>query len=113
MATNSFGITKLEDGTQLVTFDVNVYQLSAIQKAAYQYSGKFDCRIEQANEEFKVYLLAKVKDINLQKEIANFCTEVLDQQLREKIGKETEAIRNLILAQAFSKTSLIDNNNSD
>jgi hypothetical protein len=37
-----------------------------------------------------------------------FCNEVLDQELRETIAEETAGIRNLLLAQAFSKTSLID-----
>jgi hypothetical protein len=33
---------------------------------------------------------------------------VLDQVLRERIRGETEQIRTLILAQAFSKTGLVD-----
>jgi hypothetical protein len=37
-----------------------------------------------------------------------FCNEVLDQELREIIAEETVGIRDLLLAQAFSKTSLID-----
>ncbi len=41
--------------------------------------------------------------------LENFKKEVLDQDLREKIAKETEEVRNLILAHAFSKTSIIKN----
>ena len=37
-----------------------------------------------------------------------FCNEVLDQELREAVAQETEAVRNLLLAQAFSATSLLD-----
>lgn len=36
-----------------------------------------------------------------------FFQELLDQELREKIGDETRAVRALIIAQAFSKTDLI------
>jgi len=38
--------------------------------------------------------------------VADFRTEVLDQALRERIRKETEGVRNLILAKAFSEAPL-------
>jgi His-Xaa-Ser system protein HxsD len=38
--------------------------------------------------------------------VANFKRELLDQQLRLQIKKETEPARNLILAYAFSRTGL-------
>ena len=37
----------------------------------------------------------------------DFQTEVLDQNLREKIKLETAPTRNLILAHAFSRTGLV------
>ena len=40
--------------------------------------------------------------------IDDFRKEVLDQDLREKIKKESEPLRNLILAHAFSKTTLVE-----
>jgi His-Xaa-Ser system protein HxsD len=39
--------------------------------------------------------------------VESFKKEVLDQDLRLKLKAETEPIRNLILAHAFSKTGLI------
>jgi His-Xaa-Ser system protein HxsD len=56
-------------------------------------------------------------DVQLPKELSEesvshllqeFQKEVLDQDLREHIKKETESYRNLILAHTFSKTSLIE-----
>lgn len=38
-----------------------------------------------------------------------FKTEVLDNDLREQIGEETAQIRTAVLAYAFSKTGLQDN----
>jgi His-Xaa-Ser system protein HxsD len=52
---------------------------------------------EKLSEESASYLLRE------------FEKEVLDQDLREHIKRETESYRNLILAHAFSKTSLIEN----
>ena len=40
-------------------------------------------------------------------EIENLKKEVLDQELRHKLKAETEPVRNLIFAHAFSKTGLI------
>ena len=39
--------------------------------------------------------------------VDQFKKEILDQDLRESIKRETEPVRNLVLAQAFSKTNLI------
>lgn len=36
-----------------------------------------------------------------------FQQALLDQDLREIVSEETEGVRNLILAHAFSKTTLI------
>jgi len=38
--------------------------------------------------------------------VRDFCNEVLDQELRERVVREMTGIRNLLLAQAFSKTAL-------
>jgi len=38
--------------------------------------------------------------------LADFKRELLDQQLRSKIKAETEPVRNLILAYAFSRSGL-------
>jgi len=39
--------------------------------------------------------------------VETFRKEVLDQDLRGSIKAETESVRNLILAHAFSRTSLV------
>ena len=38
--------------------------------------------------------------------ISKFQRDLVDQDLRRKISKETESVRNLILSLAFSKTGL-------
>jgi His-Xaa-Ser system protein HxsD len=47
-------------------------------------------------------------EFDIDAEIKNFRTEVLDQTLRERIRSETEPIRTMILAQAFSRTGVVD-----
>jgi His-Xaa-Ser system protein HxsD len=49
----------------------------------------------------------KVSEAAVGANVDNLKKEVLDQDLRLKLKTETEPIRNLILAHAFSKTGLI------
>jgi His-Xaa-Ser system protein HxsD len=46
-------------------------------------------------------------DVTAREAARLFFQELLDQELREKIGQETAPLRNLILAHAFSKIDLI------
>jgi His-Xaa-Ser system protein HxsD len=108
MDCTAFLTTRLPDGTQLLTFDSKVYRLSAIKKATYKYGGLFHILIEQHDQATEVRMKPKESCVPIDKLVGEFCNEVLDQELRETVAEETVGIRNLLLAQAFSKTSLID-----
>ena len=62
-------------------------------------------KIYQQIKKCCIYYLFSEKKI--QEYLDDFKKEVLDQDLRENIKRETEAVRNLILSHAFSKTGLI------
>lgn len=92
-----------------LTFDEAVYCLTAIKKAAYKFSDRCWFSIESQNQ--RVSVTVDLKDScpsTLQDVLGEFSNEVLDQDLREQISRETEALRNLIVAHAFSRTSIID-----
>jgi His-Xaa-Ser system protein HxsD len=108
MNTVDFGITTLTDGTLLLDIDSAVYRLSAVQKAAYKFSGHFHVLIDQSETAIRVRLQPKADCALPEIAARDFANEILDQELREVVAAETEAVRNLILAQAFSKTSLIN-----
>jgi len=93
----------------LVVFvDRSVYGLEAVKKAAYKFGDRFHILIEaQEDTRVKVTLKSKTPLNNADYLAGEFCNEVLDQELRESIAKETDAVRNLLLAHAFSKTSLL------
>ena len=91
-------------------FDPAVYTLIAVEKAAYRFSDRFTCQIETTQAGLQVRLKPKRRDMSeatYQAALDDFQTEVLDQNLREKIKLETTPIRNLILAHAFSRTGLV------
>jgi His-Xaa-Ser system protein HxsD len=108
MNMEDFWITALTDGTRLLSINPAVYRLSAVQKAAYKYSGHFHVLINQSETVIEVRLQPKEGCTSPEIAARDFANEILDQELREVVATETEAVRNLILAQAFSKTSLIN-----
>lgn len=95
----------------LLTFDATVYSADAIKKAAYRSINKFAVNIAKEGNEIKCILTFKesATDPQIKIYLDEFKKEVLDQDLRESIKKETEGVRNLILAHTFSKTGLVKN----
>ena len=82
-----------------------LYSGDAIMKAAYLVAAEASVDISQGEGHW-ICRLNFFSNIDREKyaDVAeNFRVEVLDQALREKISKETEAVRNVILAAAFSK----------
>jgi His-Xaa-Ser system protein HxsD len=94
-----------------VAFDKAAFSLDVLKKGAYRFIDQFST--EFRNEE-KVYTCVlrfgpNKSDESAERAVEEFRKEVLDQDLRASIKAETEPIRNLILAHAFSKTSLVNN----
>lgn len=95
--------------TASVDFDAAVYRLEAIKKAAYRLGARCYCNIELVGTScVRVTITPKSSAEDLSSLVSELRNEALDQELREVVAKETEAIRNLIVLQAFSKTSLLD-----
>jgi len=108
--TEDSGVRTSDDGSLLVLFDLRIYKISAIKKAAYKFASDCSVLLKQLSvDQLEAHLsFSDNTDACAKKIIARaFCNEVIDQDLREQIAQETEATRNLILAQAFSKTSLL------
>jgi His-Xaa-Ser system protein HxsD len=92
-----------------VVFSSQLYSVETIKKAAYRFSDvvAVDIVIRPAEIECVLEFLsgASVEE-SAEKIVLAFKNEVLDQDLRETIAKETEATRNAILAFALSRTGL-------
>src|SRR4051812_21549885 len=96
-------------GTEaIVELDTRVFRLEAVKKAAYRFGGRCFARFELVGPTtVRVTLNPRLPE-EVERLVGEFRNEVLDQELRETVAAETEAVRNLILAQAFSKTALLD-----
>lgn len=93
-------------------FDLRVYSLEAVKKACHRFSASvsFEINLITIDE-----VVASLRGLNpsLSTEDLNSIAlrvknEVLEQDLRESLRTQTEPVRNLILAHAFSKTGLIE-----
>jgi His-Xaa-Ser system protein HxsD len=100
-----------ETRTVCLTFDEKVYSLNAVKKAAFQQIRYFTTDITIVDEQIQCLLVfsSPVTDEQTLRFASDFKKEVLDQDLRERLRAETEAVRNVILAHAFSKTGLVNN----
>lgn len=87
--------------------DEKIYCLEAVQKAAYRFIDRLTILITSTDGKLVCEIAAvDGAEEQLDKNIANFKRELLDQQLRKQIKDETEPARNLILAYAFSRSGL-------
>lgn len=94
-----------------VEFDKRVFTTTAIKTAVYKYLDSFVCDIRIQDDEVRCLLSfpTAISEVACAQLVDNFKKEVLDQDLREKLKAETEPVRNLILAHAFSRTGIVGN----
>jgi His-Xaa-Ser system protein HxsD len=95
----------------LIRFDDRIISLTAVKKASYKYINSFAVDFSLNNNEILCALTftAPTTEEDFSRLAEDFKKEALDQDLREQIKKETEPIRNLIFALAFSKTGIVGN----
>jgi His-Xaa-Ser system protein HxsD len=93
--------------TRMVSLDAAAFTIDAAQKAAYRFIDRMAVSFQLDDRQIHCELLIDSKTSAVDDLIREFHKELLDQQLRQRIAAETESIRHLILAHAFSKTGLM------
>lgn len=98
----------MELGTTLA-FDERLYDVEALQKAAYRSMNSLTADITCVDGKFVCTLSSNIgiDEPSFLTAIQEFKKDVLDYQLRYQLNAETLPIKNLILGLAFSKTGLI------
>lgn len=98
-----------EDGTALVvTFDRAVADLDSLQRGAYALAADITVDIRVVGAEYVCTLLPRSPAVPGDELKHRFRAEVNDQILRARIAKDTEPLRNLVFALAFSRTGLVE-----
>ncbi len=94
--------------TPMVTFDRSTVQLDAVQRAAYAVAALMSVDIRASADEYLCTLFPRDPGADMADLVHRMRSEVIDQTLRLRIAQETEPVRNLIFALAFSQTGLTD-----
>jgi len=108
--TPSQGLSIESDGSAKIVFDLSLHTDTSIKKAIYKFASDLSSVLEKKSESkliAHVHFKSEIESSEKMLLLSALCNEVIDQDLREKIFAETEATRNLILAQAFSRTNLL------
>lgn len=95
---------------KIISLDGSIYSQDVILKAAYRLSNFFVIDLKKNDSTFEVNISAvpKITEEQFDYSLTMFKKNLTDEVLREKIKKETENERNLILGIAFSKTDFQD-----
>jgi len=92
----------------MLDFDRATVELDALQRSAYAVAAEMTVDIRASGAEYTCTLFPRSPDADGDELKHRFRSEVNDQILRARIAKETEPLRNLIFALAFSQTGLVE-----
>jgi len=99
-------------GEITLIFDQATVNLDALQRSAYAVAASMTVDIRLSGMDYVCTLFARHAGADEQLK-HQFRAEVNDQILRARIAKETEAVRNLVFALAFSQTGLVSAGDAD
>lgn len=96
------------ENTRALEFDKNIFDLETIKRAAIKFTASASFSFSHLDDTIKVTInfLIPFSIQEVTKLIDEFNIEVLDQDLRKRVAAETEDVRNLILANVFSKITI-------
>lgn len=97
----------IKDGEITVFADTSLFSKEAVFKCLYWYGGKFRTNVSFADSDtyciaLQVWDRASVKEEELPSYLQKLERDLIDFQLRDTITKETQNIRDLLVAKAFS-----------
>jgi His-Xaa-Ser system protein HxsD len=90
----------------VLVFDQAVVDLDALQRSAYAVAAEMTVDIRISGSDYLCTLFPRKQAPAADELKHRFRSEVNDQILRARIAKETEPVRNLVFALAFSQTGL-------
>lgn len=108
-------LQEVTDESLCVCIDTAVYSLEALFRVCYAFTDR--CYLflqpEEGSSVIKVMFARKTPDWNLSSVAGEFSNELINQKVRLQIASETRAIRELIVAQAFTEADFLDRSLSE
>jgi His-Xaa-Ser system protein HxsD len=94
----------MSEGTFQVRLHNSLYSKDAIFKCLYWYANDFECKVDIEDDYYIVEFHSKhdADEQLIEKFKEKFSSDIIDFNLRDIVAKETETIRNLLVAKAFS-----------
>jgi His-Xaa-Ser system protein HxsD len=86
--------------------DLAVYSLTSLLKVANKFTDRCFVHLQNRSERIiEVRFQSRKAEVPLDSIAGEFCNEVLDQTLREIVARESEPVRNLVIAHALSRVN--------
>jgi len=103
-------IIELSDGQMRVEFEKSLFERQAVFAAAYKYRNQCVMQIEPTDERHVgvFFKSDQIDPVELIEIIKKFQNEVLDQQHRRNLNKEFGRLREIIVEQAFSPVTNLE-----
>lgn len=103
-----------EDGALRLALPIDVYGLEAIFRSCYWLTDRCYVYLAPPQDDIiEVTLVSKEGDTDLTDQLTwDFLNDLLDKRLQVEVNRETKTIREIIVAQAFAETELIDDRGS-
>jgi His-Xaa-Ser system protein HxsD len=102
------GTGEVSTGEITLAFDQATVDLDALQRSAYAVAAEMTVDIRVSGADYVCTLFPRRRDGAGDEMRHRFRAEVNDQLLRARIARETEPLRNLVFALAFSQTGLAE-----
>lgn len=91
------------DGNYLLALDSQVYCVEAVLNTAYLFTHRAHIAIATHDDScIAVKISLDASDTNVQEVCRAFLQELVDQQLRVTVGKDTADLKRLIITEAFA-----------
>ncbi len=85
----------------VLDFSTSTQSLGALQEAAYRLIGQAACQIDESNGRYVCRLSPSEPQLKDDELRTHFLNLVTDENLREKVSRETDRLRDVIVALAF------------
>jgi His-Xaa-Ser system protein HxsD len=98
----------------VIAVDLTIYGMPALLRTLYRFTADFFVYVaRRAGTSVDVYLTSKEGAPTPLDLAGRFVNALLDEQLRCVIAEETRAVRELIVAEAFAASGLIDDSEAE
>lgn len=106
--------TQLTNDGIAIDIDLSIYDVDTITNAAHAFTARCYVFVQSVHSGvLRVSFATRIEDDNLRDIVGAFGNALLDAHLRRTIAEETRAIRELLVAQAFSEADLLDRAESE